>query len=232
MSCSWPAGPARPVPGPRDVHVWFVDLAEAGDLSSLLDEEERHRAGRYLHPAPREQFVAARGSLRRLLARYVGTAPQHIRFTTSGNGKPRLPGDEVRFNVSHSGGVALIAVARELELGVDIEGVRERETYPDLARRYFTPAEADAVRDLRTFYHVWTRKEAFLKALGLGLAHGLERFRVSVPPDDPARIVQIDGDEKKAARWTLQALEPTPEDVAALAVEATELKVVCWKLAD
>jgi 4'-phosphopantetheinyl transferase len=197
--------------------VWTLPLAAAPDLSHVLSPEECERAARFLHDAPRRQFVAARASLRLILSRYTGTPPESLTFTTTGNGKPVLPGGP-HFNVSHSHEVALIAVAAA-ELGVDVEHVRERDTWPDMARRYFTPREVAGCVDLTSFYHIWTRKEAFLKALGLGLAHGLERFAVSVPPDDPARILHIDGDEAAARRWSLIALSPADGYVGAVAAE-------------
>jgi 4'-phosphopantetheinyl transferase len=203
--------------GPGEVHVWYVDLTAQGDLAGLLNEEERQRAARFVHPEPRAQFVAARGSLRRLLSRYTGEDPRRIAFATIGNGKPCLASGAVRFNVSHSGNGALIAVSREIEVGVDLEWLRPRETYPDLARRFFTATEADAVCDLRSFYAVWTRKEAFLKALGLGLAGGLERFAVT--HDEPARVLHVDGDADAGARWTLVSLEPEAGAIGAVAFE-------------
>ncbi len=200
-----------------EVHVWTFALADAPDLTALLSPDERTRAGRYLHADARRQFTAARGGLRLLLSRYLGTPPERITFTATGNGKPATAG--VSFNVSHSHEVALIAVACGIELGVDVECVRPRESWPDMARRFFTPGEAARCVDLLSFYHTWVRKEAFLKALGLGLSHGLERFAVSVPPDDPARILYIDGDEAAARRWTLAELSPADGYVGALAAE-------------
>ena len=203
-----PAGEAR---------VWTLRLDGAPDLAGLLSADERARAGRFLHEGARRQFVAARGGLRLILSRCTGVAPERVAFTYTGNGKPGVAG--ACFNVSHSHEVALVAVSRGLELGVDVEWVRERESWRDMARRFFTPAEAALCVDLRAFYHVWVRKEAFLKALGLGLSHGLERFAVSVPPDEPARVLHVDGDEAAGRRWTLAALGPAEGYVGALAAE-------------
>jgi 4'-phosphopantetheinyl transferase len=103
-----------------------------------------------------------------------------------------------------------------------------------MAERFFTPAEAAALRSLpadrssEAFFHIWTRKEAFLKALGLGLSHGLERFAVAVPPDEPVRILHIDGDPAAGARWSLSELAPARGYVGALAIEAPAPRVLCW----
>lgn len=203
--------------GVGEVHVWYVNLKTPTDLTDLLSDDERQRAARYLHPRPRQQFIAARGSLRRLLARYTGDDPRAIAFTTTGNGKPCMVSGALLFNVSHSGEGALIALSREIEVGVDLEWLRPRESFMDMARRYFTLQEAEAIGDLRSFYAVWTRKEAFLKALGLGLAGGLERFAVS--HDEPARVLHIDGDTEAGRRWTLVSLEPDQGAVGAVAFQ-------------
>ena len=202
---------------PLEAEVWTLALADAPDLSHLLSQDEKARAARFVHKTPRRQFVATRGGLRLVLSRHLGVEPQAIAFTTTGLGKPALAGQAVRFNVSHSHEAALIAVS-SAEVGVDVEHVCPRGTWADLARRYFTTEEADRIGDLEAFYAVWTRKEAFLKALGLGLAYGLERFAVSVPPGDP-RVLWIDGDPAAGARWSLAHLVPLPGYVGALAIE-------------
>jgi 4'-phosphopantetheinyl transferase len=132
--------------------------------------------------------------------------------------------------------MALIAITRIGQIGIDVEQVRTLETYLDLAERYFTPGESSALKKVprehstEAFFHIWTRKEAFLKAIGLGLTHGLERFEVSVPPDDPARILHIDGDRKAGARWAMQALFPATGYVGAVAIECRAYQLNCWSL--
>jgi 4'-phosphopantetheinyl transferase len=209
-------------------HVWTLPLAEAPDLTQLLSLEERERAERYVFDEPRKQFTATRGGLRLVLSRYLDVAPERIELTVRANGKPAVAG--ASFNVSHSHEVAVIAVARGVEVGVDVEQVRPRDSWREMAGRYFTPREAACCVDLLSFYHTWARKEAFLKALGLGLPHGLERFEVSVPPDDPPRLLHIDGDTQAARRWTLQALAPEEGYVGALAAEGP-LAVTCHRWA-
>src|SRR5262245_2922989 len=214
-----------------EVHVWSVPLAATAEQLAAqfatLSADERERAERYRHEPSRRQYVEARATLRALLGRYLDAPATGLHFTHLAQGKPALPGGELHFNVSHSHGLALIAVTREGEVGVDVEHLRAQPTHLDLATRYFTPAEAAALRRLpaaaseEAFFHVWTRKEAFLKALGLGLTHGLERFEVSVPPDDPARVLHIDGDRAAGGRWSLVALAPAAGYVATLAIEAS-----------
>lgn len=219
----------------EDVHVWCVPLSVPEELkrrlTEILSPDERERANRYAHRAAREQFATARAFVRLVLARYLGTHPRRIRFEQTNTGKPMLPGRPLHFNVSHSHELGLIAVTRRGEVGIDIERVRTMPTFLDMAGRYFTPCESSAIRDLprtvseEAFFHVWTRKEAFLKAIGLGLSHGLERFAVSVPPDNPARILHIDGDRCAGKRWHLRGLVPSPGYVAALAIESADVQV-------
>ncbi len=236
---AWPAGPSAPMLSPDEVHVWAVPLAvgpqRLAELRELLDEEERRRAARYAHVPSREQFIVSRAMLRTLLGRYLNRAPREVRFATGPQGKPVLPSPEgMHFNVSHTQGLALIAIARLGEVGIDVEQSRHCPTYLDMAERFFTPAEAAALRSLpadrsiEAFFHVWTRKEAFLKALGLGLSHGLERFEVAVPPEQPVRILHIDGDPAAGARWSLLELAPARGYVGALAVETPAPTVICW----
>jgi 4'-phosphopantetheinyl transferase len=219
-----------------EVHVWSWALGRpAGEVARLLEllaDDERERAGRYLHVPAREQFIAARAGLRLILAGYLALDPARIAFTHGPAGKPALAGGGLHFNVSHTQGLVLIAVTREGEVGIDVERLRTMPTHLDLAGRFFTPGEVAGLRRLpagaseAAFYAVWTRKEAFLKATGLGLPHGLERFEVSVPPDDPARILHIDGDAAAGARWSLTALEPAPGYVGALAIEGRGHRVL------
>lgn len=224
---------------PDEVHVWCLSFAlsegQLARLGEVLTDDERERAGRYLHVPTRNQFVAARACLRLLLGSYLGADPTRLRLTQTNTGKPVLADGGLHFNVSHSGEVGLIALDGRGEVGVDVERVRAYPGNLDMADRYFTPGEVAALRRLplgareQAFYHVWTRKEAFLKATGLGLSYGLERFEVSVPPDDPARILHIDGDRQAAARWSMTALEPSEGYVGTLAVQSAGRRVRLWR---
>jgi 4'-phosphopantetheinyl transferase len=206
--------------GPQQVHIWYADLSVTSDMLALLNDEEKARAARFLCDRPRRQFIAARAWLRTLMGQILGQRPESLVFDHTGNGKPTLACGQLHFNLSHSGRGAVLAVSRDLEVGADLEWIRPRENYRDLAQRYFTPMEVAAITDLREFYAVWTRKEAFLKALGLGLAGGLERFAVSAA--DPPRVLHVDGDPAAAAQWALFSLQPRQEAIAAVAVAHPE----------
>jgi 4'-phosphopantetheinyl transferase len=211
------------------VHVWAAPLTAGPDrldsLLQLLTSDERQRAARFVSVLARTEFIVARATLRLLLSRYVNDHPSQHRFAHGGNGKPSLIGRELFFNVSHTRGLAVYAFTRRGEVGIDVEQLRPRATLLDMAARFFAPGEAAAIHALppelreEAFFHVWTRKEAFIKATGHGLAFGLERFEVSVPPDDPARVRHVDGDTGAGATWSLTALTPAAGYVAALAIQ-------------
>ena len=239
----WPPPPATWALAPDEVHVWCASLerpaGEVARLFSLLSEDERARAERYRVEPARVQFVSARAVLRTLLAGYLGADPTHIAFAHGAHGKPVLAHPPARpplhFNVSHTHGAALFALTARGEVGVDVEQVRPRTNHIELAERFFAPAEADALRrlapadSLEAFFNAWTRKEAFLKATGLGLSYGSERVEVTLLPGEPARLLRLAGDERAAARWSLEGLSPLPGYVGALALEGTGYRLRCWR---
>ncbi len=238
MAANWPPAPIPWSLGPDEVHVWSAALEQlpeqVAELQHVLSSAERERAGRYLMPAVRNQFIVARGLVRILLAGYLRKAPEAISFATGAQGKPALEGGGLHFNLSHSGGLALFAFAELGEVGVDVEHVRPRVTYLDLADRFFAPTEAALLRrlgpeaSLQAFFNGWTRKEAFLKATGLGLSYGSERVEVTLLPEDEARVVCVDGATGPAQRWSLTALAPAPGYVGALAIEHHGARLRCW----
>ncbi|HEY0418619.1 MAG TPA: 4'-phosphopantetheinyl transferase superfamily protein [Acetobacteraceae bacterium] len=212
---------------------WRLDASPGGLAAChvLLSAEERSRAGRMIAPAA-EHFIAAHGGMRRILGACVGQHPAALRLVVGPFGKPHLPDHpELRFSLSHSRGLAILAATRGMEVGVDIELCRP--VRDGLAERYFAPSEAAALRALpepdRTvaFFACWTRKEAFVKALGTGLSTRLDSFEVSVRPDEPARLVHVAGDAQEAARWRLHDLAPAPGYAGAVALRNPSARLVC-----
>ena len=152
-----------------------VPAAELDQLASIVSREERHRADRLLRPRDRERFLAARGQLRLLLAEQLSCSPSDVPIVIGDGGKPRLEGSDLRFNASRSGGTALYAFSWEMEVGVDIEAVRQTTDILDVAARFFTPAEqADLAalppsQRLWASFQCWACKEAYVKGIGAGL---------------------------------------------------------------
>jgi 4'-phosphopantetheinyl transferase len=214
-----------------EVHVWTVALerpeSDVRRMARLLSADETERAERFRIERVRRRFVVCRGALRLILARYTGDAPDRLRFAYGAHGKPGLapsPGSDLRFNVSHSDGIALCAVARGREIGVDVERLRPLPRAERIAERFFSLPERAALRGLpeeqrlEAFFTCWTRKEAYIKARGDGLAHPLDQFVVSVVSSEPARLSAVgDRDAREVAGWSLDGLPAEPGYVAALA---------------
>ncbi len=216
---------------PGDVHVWRIALDEAGDSGASLElhltPDERERAGRFRFDADRRRWSRARAALRVVLARYAGCEPGGLRFELGAFGKPALsaPREALAFNITHTGDVALLALgAAGFQLGIDAEFVRPNVDWSDLSRRFFHPDEARdihalaAAGQLDAFFTCWTRKEAFVKALGAGLSMPLEDFCVSVLPTEPPAVLTIRGDPHPATQWRLIDLRE-PGLAATLAVD-------------
>ncbi|HEX5709696.1 MAG TPA: 4'-phosphopantetheinyl transferase superfamily protein [Pyrinomonadaceae bacterium] len=242
----WSPGPARPSIEADEVHVWRVALEQPPATRSALHEtlsaDESERAARFHFERDRRSYICARGALRSILARYLGRAAREIEFTYNPYGKPSLAGesgpDELRFNLSHAAGVALCAVARGREVGIDVELTRGELATMDVAERFFSRTEVEALRahagDERAaaFFNCWTRKEAYIKARGEGLSHPLHTFAVSIAEGAPARLLSTDNDPAEAARWTLRELPLEGAYVAALACEGSlgRLSLWSWKV--
>jgi 4'-phosphopantetheinyl transferase len=222
-----------------DVHVWRIAL-EVGNpiltrLREILADDERRRADRFHFEKDRRHFTAARGAMRILLAGYLAHRPEEVRFAYSNYGKPRLADEsKLRFNLTHSHGLALLAVTRGREIGVDVERLREMEREGEpLAERFFSPREAAVLRSLPTrlrreaFFRCWTSKEAYIKAHGMGLSLPLDQFDVSLHPDEPAALLATQHDPREVQRWSLRSLFPGEGYVAAVAVEGHVWRLWC-----
>ncbi len=224
-----------------DAHVWGASLDfdenRLRALDGVLSSDERARAGRFIRALHAKRFAAARGVLRTILSRYTTEDPEEIVFSYGAHGKPFLSAaagrGEIHFNVSHAGDRALVAVTRGREIGVDIESIGERPFDAEVVRRFFSPREGavlgstpEAAR-AGLFAAFWARKEACIKAWGLGLSFPLSSFDVSGSAREP-RVVATGGDAAHGARpLTLVDVETVPGFAAACAVEGAGLKLIC-----
>lgn len=197
-----------------------------------LSPAELARAGRFHFERDRRRFLRARRALRAIVADYLGTVPGAIEFQYGGQGKPRVAvAPPLYFNLSHSQALALLAMTRLGEIGVDVEWIRPIEL--EIADRYFAPAEVAALRALpaaeqtAAFFRCWTRKEAYIKARGEGVLLPLDGFEVSLAPGDPAALLRVREDDAEAQRWQFEHLEPAPGYVGAMALRARG-----WRLRD
>ena len=219
--------------GPKDIHVWRASLNPApaivDRLRQLLSADENARASRFHFERDRQHFIVARGCLRMLISRYLEVFPAEIQFSYAVNGKPQLRTSNAQtvgfhFNLAHSGGIELYAFTRVGEVGVDVELIRPEFTGDDIARRFFSPTEVACLNELpvesrpEAFFNCWTRKEAFIKAIGIGLSLPLNEFDVTLSPAVPAELLRTRWDESEAARWSLKAIDVGSDYAAAVAV--------------
>lgn len=214
-----------------DLWTWRVDGPVEPRHLAVLNTQERARAARYRYPSTRDAFIASRGRTRMILSNYAGAAPEALSFEHGPHGKPVLCGGAGPvFNFSDSGvlGCLAVVIAGAGPLGVDIEFMRPRD-YLKLAKRFFAPAEHQLLASLdesehaHAFFRGWTRKEAFLKAVGTGLSTPLHAFEATITRDAPARLQRIDGAyfpdvEPDPGAWRLHVFDPAPGYMGAIAM--------------
>jgi 4'-phosphopantetheinyl transferase len=222
------------------VRVWIIDLDEepalASTLLACLSGEERVRASRFRTTVHRLRYIVAHGALRHILSLHVGVRPAQVSLATTATGKPFVPGSPLAFNLSHSEGLAICAVTPEGELGADVECIRPIDDADSLVERFFAADErrqyqAIEPRDrVATFYSIWTRKEAFVKATGAGLNRELQSFEVeaSLEATQP-RLTSL---SDPAGRWSLRAFVPRSGYIAAVALDRSiaALELVDWSM--
>lgn len=229
----------------EQVHVWAWQLPlsfgahdSVNAYEELLDEEERHRFHRFHFDRDRVAFAVSHANLRGIIGSYLDRDPKCLVFRRNTFGKPEL-NQEVEslplfFNLSHSRNVALLALSMDMEVGVDIEDIQMVDC--GLAESHFSPLELSALsllkgeRWLRGFYNCWTRKEAILKAEGVGLNLELDSFDVSLIPDAPARLLGIRPAANFRYLWALHNLSIDSDTIAALATGSARAKVSCFRL--
>ena len=208
------------------VHCWSVGLdvplEATAEHYAILTSDERSRSARFRFARDQQRFVVARGVLRDLLARYLGVQPGALQFAYNAFGKPELTpefGGRLRFNLSHSAGLALIAVAHDSDIGIDLEQLRAQPDYADITRQFFSAAEVEHLSALPShaqpdaFFTYWTRKEAYVKARGAGLAMPLSSFSVLDVPEG----------------WSFYSLQPAPGFVGALAIAGCRWQLQQWQ---
>lgn len=225
-----------------EAHLYRIDLnPESSNLQFscfILSPDERRRAEKYHFEKDKNHFINARAALRRILSRYLDLAPNQIGFSGNRYGKPELniknSDAALNFNFSSSWEIALCAVTRNREIGVDIEFIKGESANIEIAERYFSPDEISALKNIpeplqsAAFFSVWTRKEAFIKAVGQGLSYPLQKFSVSIQPDEmtPSLIIN---DSLENDIWSLFSFSPHSDYAAALAIEGILPTLRFWQ---
>lgn len=233
----WP--PPLPVAG--EVHLWWLDLDPPAEQVAaafrLLDADEVERARRFKFDRHRRRFTLRRAQLRRLCGAYLGIDPRDVRYEIGERGKPRLAQglvaplpDGLEFNLSDSADVAVVGFKIGGELGVDVEVVRPMEDAVSISRSFFADAEQRVLSSVSpahrddTFFRCWTRKEAYIKAVGEGLHLPLDSFTVTMTRHEAPRFLSFVGHPGEEERWTLEHFEPVPGVFVAVAVRRLDLR--------
>ncbi len=221
-----------------EIHIWRAELDYPSELlqqfEQILSPDELARAKRYRRECDRIHFTAARGILRIILSRYLEQNPEKIQFSYTQRGKPFLESanssPNLQFNVSHSHGKALYAIALDRQVGIDLEYIRPIEVQ-ELAKRFFSPKEYEILSVLPPqkqplgFFQLWTCKEAYLKATGEGLA-GLQQAEIAI---ELSELLQITVASQLISGWSLQPLDLGSDYAAAVAVEGEAYQMQCWQ---
>jgi 4'-phosphopantetheinyl transferase len=227
-----------------EVHVWLTSLGwlsgQAEALAQILSDDERQKADRFHFPADRQCHIIGRALVRIFLAHLLERQPADFRFRYNEFGKPYLADNpderDLHFNISHSGDFIAIALAARRHIGIDVECIREDLALEQLVLRFFSPREqadwgtlpAHQKRD--AFFRCWTRKEAYIKARGMGLSMPLHQFDVSLRPGEPPMLLATRPDPAERTRWVIQDLCFGPLHMAAVAVEGSncQLRMMEW----
>jgi 4'-phosphopantetheinyl transferase len=236
----WSLAPTNNELGTDDVHVWRASLDQPANmiakLAPLLSRDERHRADRFHCPTDRLRFIAGRGILRKILATYLTLAPGEVRFVYNEYGKPFISDDQNRgtlsFNLSHSNSMVLYAVARGRRVGIDVEYMREDFATLEVSERFFSKDEFEALKVVagdqraKAFFNCWSRKESYIKAIGMGVSYPLDGFTVSLTPNVTPALLKIDADATEAARWKICELDVAEGYAVALIVENPPVSIM------
>lgn len=242
------AFPAPPRTFPKElsgqrIHLWAARLDPPAwrveELARLIDPDERARAERFRFDVHRRRFIVGRGFMRIVVGAYLGVDPAGLVWSYGPKGKPYLAeptaGAPLHFNLSNSEELALLGVNRVREIGVDVEHLRPLSDMEALAERFFSASESKTLLALppelrsRGFFNCWTRKEAYLKAVGDGLSAPLDRFDVTLVPGEEPKMVTLEGDPERAARWSLYHLEPAQQYLGAVAIEEPGWELSAWR---
>lgn len=232
------------MPAENQVDIWQIPIAGEEGVErcrQLLSPDEVRSANAFHFEKHRQRFIAARGTMRQILGACAGIAPEELVFAYGAKGKPELAGEGARsgikFNLSHSEDIAILAVTRGLTVGIDIEWINREIATEELAERFFAAGEVRRLQALpaterrNAFFTCWTRKEAYIKALGDGLSVPLDSFEVAFGPGVPAALLQVRVNPDEVARWSMYDIEVTQGYRAALLVEGKGHRLRYWQWA-
>lgn len=237
----WRFPPASCVLALKETHVWCapvdMEINAYRDIAASLSAQELQRASTLGSAQIKHRFMTSRALLRNILSRYLHLSAERISIAYSPSGKPRLDSQhresDIMFSIAHSGDLTLIAITTNSEIGIDIERIRTMEMSGIIASQFFSKDERLELQNspprerLEGFFNCWTRKEAYLKAIGGNKIIEPNSIDVSIAAEAPARILKIAGDGFEASQWSIRSLLPAPGYVAAVAVRCKGAKLSC-----
>lgn len=231
--CNWNLPPSKLDLSPNEVHVWRASLQVPDFVldkySQLLSDDELSRKKRFHFERDRWRYSFGRGVLRFILGKYLVADPKDVDFSYGDYGKPFLDSAlydiPIHFNHAHSNDLSLYAFTLSRSVGIDIEYMRPIPDYDKISEKFFSLGENAILQKLpenhkqEAFYNIWTRKEAYIKAVGGGLTIPLDMFEVSVISSEPVQLKSIDCSNDKASRWRMESFHPSKGYAAAIVVE-------------
>ncbi len=236
----WLKPPDKFVLNKNETHIWCADLNRSDlaekDFTKVLSRDESERASKFRFSVDCKRFIARRGILRLLVGEYIKMSPEKVVFQYGEQGKPFVSGNSAfHFNLSHSENIILFAFTEEHELGIDVEYTNRMIELKEIATRFFSPNETKVLLNLsekhqpKGFFNCWTRKEAFIKAVGQGLSFPLDEFEVSLKPSDEARLIATHWNPDDVDKWSLRSFEPAEKFVGAIAVKGKISEIKFYK---
>jgi len=237
---TWQKTPDRLSLSEDHVDIWICDLKQvSGDINnfySILSEDERDRADKLKVEDKKQQYIITKGTLRQRLGLLTNIEPEDFVFEYLKHGKPVIANKhqcaDITFNVSHSHDLALIAIAQKRSIGIDIEKINRESNHQALMTRFFSMAEQSEFQCIpeadraKAFCACWTRKEAFIKAVGDGVIYGLDKFDVTVDPENQTPEINLHKSSNET--WSAINLPINDEYMACLASNRVSLRVRCW----
>ena len=223
------------IPG-KEIHIYRSSIdstdEELKGSELILSPDELQKAYRYKFEKDREQYIMARSLLRRILGKYLDQSPHKINFSYSEKGKPYIKDSLIKFNLAHSGGKAVFAFAENIDVGIDIEYMRDLPDELQIAKRFFSDEEVNEIMKVSegdtkaAFFNCWTRKEAFIKAVGEGLSYPLKDFTVTLLPGVNPEIKWIKDKVDEVKEWKLVNILTDRNYISSLAVKAKIINII------
>ena len=225
-----------------EIHIWKIYLDVSNELVQIargvLSRDEVDRADRFRLEGDRRRFTIAHAAMREILAHYLAAEPRRLTFEYGAQGKPRLVAarnaGELKFNFSHSSDLALLGVTRQISVGIDLEAVCFDFAVEEIAQSFFSADEVRTLLELpkglrvKAFFCCWTRKEAYIKALGKGLSIPLDSFSVEFRPNEPAGLLRVESDTEGISCWSIYNIEIDSAYAGALVAEGKGHKICLW----